>query len=35
MSYVTDKLSVVLPLYPSMSDEEFNYVVSNIKIALT
>tara|TARA_B100000161_G_C33550845_1_gene415344 strand:- start:1076 stop:2266 length:1191 start_codon:yes stop_codon:yes gene_type:complete len=35
MSYAADKLSVVLPLYPSMSDEEFNYVVSNIKIALS
>ena len=34
MSYAADKLSVALPLYADMSDNEFDYVVSNIKKAL-
>ena len=34
MSYAADKLSVALPLYADMRDDEFNYVVSNIKDAL-
>ena len=34
MSYAADKLSVALPLYADMSDDEFDYVVSNIKVAL-
>lgn len=31
MSYVGHKLSITLPLYVSMTDEEFEYVVGNIK----
>lgn len=34
MSYAADRLSIALPLYAGMSDEEFNYVISNIKEAL-
>jgi len=34
MSYAADRLSIALPLYAGMSDEEFEYVVSNIKEAL-
>tara|TARA_B110000037_G_scaffold88402_1_gene104764 strand:+ start:1701 stop:2897 length:1197 start_codon:yes stop_codon:yes gene_type:complete len=34
MSYAADKLSISLPLYADMSDDEFDYVVSNIKDAL-
>lgn len=34
MSYAADRLSIALPLYAGMSDEEFNYVLSNIKEAL-
>ena len=34
MSYAADKLSVALPLYADMSNDEFDYVVSNIKAAL-
>ena len=34
MSYAADKLSVALPLYADMNDDEFDYVVSNIKVAL-
>jgi dTDP-4-amino-4,6-dideoxygalactose transaminase len=34
MSYAADKLSISLPLYADMSDDEFYYVVSNIKDAL-
>ncbi|QOP45842.1 DegT/DnrJ/EryC1/StrS family aminotransferase [Sulfurimonas paralvinellae] len=31
MSYAADRLSIALPLYAGMSDEEFDYVISNIK----
>ena len=34
MSYAADKLSIALPLYAGMSNEEFDYIVSNIKDAL-
>jgi dTDP-4-amino-4,6-dideoxygalactose transaminase len=34
MSYAGDKLTVALPLYADMSNDEFDYVVSNIKDAL-
>jgi len=34
MSYAADRLSIALPLYAGMSDEEFDYVISNIKEAL-
>jgi len=33
-SYGADRLSIALPLYAGMSDEEFNYIVKNIKEAL-
>ncbi len=33
-SYAADRLSIALPLYAGMSDNEFEYVVSNIKEAL-
>ncbi len=33
-SYAADRISVALPLYADMSDNEFDYVVSNIKKAL-
>ena len=31
MSYAAEKLSVSLPVYPGMNDQEFDYIVSNIK----
>ena len=31
MSYAADRLSIALPLYAEMSDEEFIYVIKNIK----
>ena len=31
MSYAADRLSITLPLYAGMSDEEFNYVIENIE----
>lgn len=34
MSYAADRLSIALPLYAGMSDEEFDYVIQNIKNAL-
>jgi dTDP-4-amino-4,6-dideoxygalactose transaminase len=34
MSYAADRLSIALPLYAEMSEEEFAYVISNIKEAL-
>ena len=34
MSYAGDRLSIALPLYAGMSDEEFLYIISNIKEAL-
>lgn len=34
MSYAADRLSIALPLYVGMSDEEFEYVLSNIKEAI-
>lgn len=34
MSYAADRLSIALPLYAGMSDEEFNYIILNIKEAL-
>lgn len=33
-SYLADRLTVTLPLYAQMSDEEFNYVISAIREAL-
>ena len=33
-SYAGDRLSIALPLYAGMSDEEFEYIISNIKEAL-
>ena len=33
-SYAADRLSIALPLYAGMSEEEFEYVISNIKEAL-
>lgn len=33
-SYAADRLSIAIPLYAGMSDEEFDYVISNIKEAL-
>lgn len=34
MSYAADRLSIALPLYAGMTDEEFSYVISNITAAL-
>jgi len=34
MSYAADRLSIALPLYTEMSDEEFDYVINNIKEVL-
>lgn len=34
MSYAADRLSIALPLYAGMSEEEFDYVILNIKEAL-
>ncbi len=34
MSYAADRLSIALPLYANMSDEEFDYIISNIKKVL-
>lgn len=34
MSYAADRLSIALPLYAGMTEEEFDYVISNIKEAL-
>lgn len=34
MSYAADRLSIALPLYAGMSDEEFEYIIKNIKEAL-
>lgn len=34
MSYAGDRLSIALPLYAGMTNEEFDYVISNIKEAL-
>ena len=34
MSYAADRLSIALPLYAGMSNEEFDYVMINIKEAL-
>ncbi|PHR58533.1 MAG: aminotransferase DegT [Arcobacter sp.] len=34
MSYAADRLSIALPLYAGMSQEEFSYIISNIKEAL-
>ncbi len=34
MSYAAEKLSVSLPIYPGMNDQEFDYIISNIKDAL-
>lgn len=34
MSYAADRLSIALPLYTGMTNEEFDYVISNIKEAL-
>lgn len=31
MSYAADRLSIALPLYAGMTDEEFEYVISSIK----
>jgi len=34
MSYAADKLSVALPVYANMTDNEFEYIISNIKDAV-
>ena len=34
MSYAADRLSIALPLYAGMTNEEFDYVISNIKETL-
>ncbi len=34
MSYAADRLSITLPVYADMTDEEFNYVIENIHEAL-
>lgn len=34
MSYAADRLSIALPQYAGMTNEEFDYVISNIKEAL-
>ena len=34
MSYAADRLSIALPLYAGMSEEEFAYIIDNIKEAL-
>lgn len=34
MSYAADRLSIALPLYAGMTNEEFDYVISNIKEGL-
>ena len=34
MSYAADRLSIALPLYAGMTNEEFDYVIQNIKNAL-
>jgi len=34
MSYAADRLSIAIPLYAGMSDEEFDYIISNIKEVL-
>lgn len=34
MSYAADRLSIALPLYAQMTDEEFDYVIQNIRDAL-
>ena len=34
MSYAADRLSIALPLYAGMTEEEFDYVITNIKGAL-
>ena len=33
-AYAADRLSISLPLYPAMTDEEFNYVVTEVKDSL-
>lgn len=35
MSYAADRLSIALPLYAGMNAQEFDYVISNIKEALS
>ena len=35
MSYAADRLSIALPLYAEMTDEEFDYVIQNIRDALS
>jgi dTDP-4-amino-4,6-dideoxygalactose transaminase len=34
MSYAADRLSIALPLYVGMSEEEFSYIIDNIQKAL-
>ena len=34
MSYAADRLSIALPLYAGMSQEEFDYIINNIQKAL-
>lgn len=34
MSYAADRLSIALPLYAGMREEEFDYIIDNIKEAL-
>ena len=31
MSYAADRLSIAIPLYPQMSDEEFEYIIFQLK----
>ena len=31
MSYAADRLSIAIPLYPTMNEEEFEYVIENLK----
>ena len=35
MSYAADRLSIALPLYAGMTDEEFKYIMTNISEALS
>jgi dTDP-4-amino-4,6-dideoxygalactose transaminase len=35
MSYAADRLSIALPLYVGMTDEEFDYIITSIKEALS
>ncbi len=30
-SYIADRLSLTLPLYADMTDQEFNYIIMNLR----